>query len=96
MKAIKKITIICALIVIIDRILKMLVESFLDFGIRNIFFNNFFYLALCKNEDAAFSILDGMTLFLIIIGAISLYLIYKFIKNDNIFREMKKKIYKKY
>lgn len=78
----KKISIYSFMIIIIDRIIKIVVESFLKLGVRNKIIKNFFYLTYVKNEGAAFSILDGQTLFLILLSIVALYLIYGFIKNE--------------
>lgn len=78
----KRITIYSFVVILIDRIIKILIESFFKLGVRNKIINNFFYLTYVKNEGAAFSILNGQTLFLIFISVAALYLIYKFIKND--------------
>ena len=65
----KLIALFSFVIVIIDRIIKILIENFLQFGIRNKVINNFFYLTFCKNEGAAFSIFYGKTIFFIVVAA---------------------------
>lgn len=77
----KLIALFSFVIVIIDRIIKILIENFLQFGIRNKVINNFFYLTFCKNEGAAFSIFYGKTIFFIVVAAFVVYFLYKSIKN---------------
>lgn len=77
----KLIALFSFVIVIIDRIIKILIENFLQFGIRNKVINNFFYLTFCKNEGAAFSIFYGKTIFFIVVAAFAVYFLYKSIKN---------------
>lgn len=77
----KLIALFSFVIVTIDRIIKILIENFLQFGIRNKVINNFFYLTFCKNEGAAFSIFYGKTIFFIVVAAFAVYFLYKFIKN---------------
>ena len=77
----KLIALFSFIIVTIDRIIKILIENFLLFGIRNKVINNFFYLTFCKNEGAAFSIFYGKTIFFIVVAAFAVYFLYKSIKN---------------
>ena len=77
----KLIALFSFIIVTIDRIIKILIENFLQFGIRNKVINNFFYLTFCKNEGAAFSIFYGKTIFFIVVAAFAVYFLYKSIKN---------------
>lgn len=77
----KLIALFSFIIITIDRIIKILIEKFLQFGIRNKVINNFFYLTFCKNEGAAFSIFYGKTIFFIVVAAFAIYFLYKSIKN---------------
>lgn len=77
----KLIALFSFIIVTIDRIIKILIENFLQFEIRNKVINNFFYLTFCKNEGAAFSIFYGKTIFFIVVAAFAVYFLYKSIKN---------------
>ena len=77
----KKISIFSIIVIIIDRIFKILVKNFLLEGVRNKIINNFFYLTFCKNEGAAFSILSGKIFLLIFIAFICLYFIYYLLKS---------------
>ena len=69
------------IIIIIDRVIKILIENFLQFGIRNEVIKNFFYLTFCKNEGAAFSIFYGKTIIFVVVAAVAIYFLYKSIKN---------------
>lgn len=77
----KKIFCFSTLIILLDRLFKILVEKYLKLNIRNKIINKFFYLTYCRNEGAAFSILNGKSFFLIIIGITCLSFIYFYIKN---------------
>ena len=72
----KKMYIISILVIIIDRITKILVENLLDGKVVNII-KNFFYLTCVRNEGAAFSILESKVMLLIILSIFALiFLIY--------------------
>ena len=72
----KKIGIISLIVIIIDRILKVLVT--------NKIIDGFFYITNCHNEGAAFSLFSGNVLFLIFITLIVLFLIYRTINKENV------------
>lgn len=71
---------ITMLIVVIDQISKELINIYLRLNESVKIINNFFYITNAHNEGAAWSILSGNTLILIIITFISIYLIYKYTK----------------
>lgn len=78
----RKMYIISLLVIIVDRITKILVEKFLD-GKVLVLIKNFFYLTCVRNDGAAFSILENKVLFLAILGIIALVaLIYYITKHD--------------
>lgn len=78
----KKIALVSVIVIVIDVISKVLVQSFLTYNSRVTIIANFFYLNYVKNTGAAFSILEGSTYILTIIGVIViLYLIYYIKKN---------------
>lgn len=83
----KKISLISIILVILDRIVKIIVKSTLKLNVKNTIIDNFFYLTFCKNEGAAFSILNGKTFLLIIITLIFLYFLYFFIKREKNFNK---------
>ena len=81
----KKISIICLIVFIIDRITKILITSYFQLNVRNVVIDNFFYITNCHNKGAAFSLFTGNVIFLIFITIAVLYLIYKMVKRkDNI------------
>lgn len=67
----------------LDRIIKVLVQSLLS-GERLYVIKNFFYLVYVKNIGAAFSILEGKSILLILIGIIALFVIYNQVKKKGI------------
>lgn len=79
----RKISIITIIIILIDRLLKLVVNNTLNLFVKYKIINNFFYLFNCHNQGAAFSILNGNVFFLIIVTLVALFLIIKFIKNEN-------------
>ena len=71
---------ITMLLVVIDQISKELINIYLRLNESIKIINNLFYITNAHNEGAAWSILSGNTLFLIIITFISIYLIHKYTK----------------
>lgn len=80
----KKIEIISLIVIIIDRILKVLVTNNFVLNVRNKIIDGFFYITNCHNEGAAFSLFSGNVLFLIFITLIVLFLIYRTINKENV------------
>ena len=81
----KKLSIVCLIVFIIDRITKILITSYFELNVRNVVIDNFFYITNCHNKGAAFSLFTGNVIFLILITVVVLYLIYKMVKKkDNI------------
>lgn len=80
----KKIGIISLIVIIIDRILKVLVTNNFVLNVRNKIIDGFFYITNCHNEGAAFSLFSGNVLFLIFITLIVLLLIYRTINKENV------------
>ena len=78
----KKMYIISLLVVIIDRITKILVEKFLD-GKVLVIIKKFFYLTCVRNDGAAFSIFENKVLFLAILGIIALLALIYYITKHN-------------
>ena len=83
----KKIGIVSLIIIIFDRIFKVLVTNNLTLNVRNKVIDGFFYITNCHNDGAAFSLFSGNVLFLILITFMVLYLIYKTIEKNNINRK---------
>ena len=71
---------ITMLLVVIDQISKELINIYLRLNESIKIINNFFYITNAHNEGAAWSILSGNTLILIIITFIAIYLIHKYTK----------------
>lgn len=71
---------ITILIIVIDQISKVLINNYLRLNESVKIINKFFYITNAHNEGAAWSILSGNTLFLILITFISVYLIHKYTK----------------
>lgn len=80
----EKIGIISLIVIIIDRILKVLVTNNFVLNVRNKIIDGFFYITNCHNEGAAFSLFSGNVLFLIFITLIVLFLIYRTINKENV------------
>ena len=78
----KKMYIVSLLVVILDRITKIVVENLLDGKVIDVI-KNFFYLTFVKNEGAAFSILENRVFFLAILGVFALVAIIYFITKYN-------------
>ena len=73
---------ISILLLIIDQISKILVIKFLDMNNSIELIKNFFYLTYTHNTGAAFSILTGQRLLLIVIAVIILCLIFNYIRKN--------------
>lgn len=79
----KKFLSISFIILLIDRIVKILVQAFLSTN-KVYVIKNFFYLIYVKNIGAAFSILEGKSILFILIGLTALGLIFYQVKKRNI------------
>lgn len=80
----KKISLYSFLFLLIDQISKILVRMYLNLYNDIILIPNFLSLIHVKNDGAAFSILEGKTIFFIIITIIVLIGIIYYIKNKKI------------
>lgn len=70
------------ILILIDQIIKIITVKFIK---DIVIIDNFFYLSYVKNYGASFSILNGYSFLLIILGLISLLLIYKFYQEEDNF-----------
>lgn len=79
-------TIICIsiLFLLIDQISKILVIKFFDINNGIELIKNFFYLTYTHNTGAAFSILTGQRLLLILVAVIILILIFNYIRKNKV------------
>ena len=81
----KKIVLISSILFILDQITKLIVGFCIDLNTSVTVIKNFFYISNVHNYGAAFSVLYGNTIFLIIISLVALFLIYHFmIKGKNL------------
>ena len=74
----KKFYIVTFLVVLIDRISKILVDNFLDNKTIDII-KDYFYLTYVKNDGAAFSILTSQRVLLIVISVAAIIFIHYFV-----------------
>lgn len=81
----KKILSLSFIIVIIDQLIKMIILNHVDLNETINIIDNFFAITNVKNIGAAFSILSGNRLFLILISFLALIIIYYYLlKNKNL------------
>lgn len=78
----KKILPISLLLVTLDQIIKIIVNNKMLLHESIIIINNFFNITYVRNEGAAWSILRGRTLLLILISIIALVFIYIYLIKD--------------
>lgn len=72
----KKICLISFILIIIDQVIKLLVNSFMVYNTSIGIIKNFFYLSYVRNEGAAWSILSGNRILLILVAVFALLFIY--------------------
>lgn len=78
-------TIIISIILLcIDQISKLLVVNLLTKTDSITIIKNFFYLTYINNDGAAFSILVGKRIFLILIAVLAIVMLIRYIKKNNI------------
>ena len=81
----RKILSFSLILFIVDQIIKLIVKVNIDLNGSILVLNDFFYLSHVHNYGAAFSILYGNRIFLILFSIFSLILIYMFfIKNNKL------------
>lgn len=81
----KKLLSISVVSILLDQILKLIITSNIDLNTSIKVINNFFYITNVNNYGAAWSILNGNRLFLIIIGITTLIFLYIiFLKNKKL------------
>ena len=82
----KKRNILLVFIVFIDQLTKILVNKFFKPNESLVIIKKILYITNAHNKGAAWSILSGNTLLLILISILSIYLIYKMTKDyDDLF-----------
>ena len=77
-------TIISIILLCIDQISKLLVVNLLTKTDSITIIKNFFYLTYINNDGAAFSILVGKRIFLILIAVLVIVMLIRYIKKNNI------------
>lgn len=81
----KKIVCYSLIGLLIDQILKIIVESFLSLQENMIIIKNFFTITYVRNYGAAFSLLDGNRILFILLAFLAIFAFYiLFIKNKNL------------
>lgn len=80
----KKYLIITFIFFFIDLISKQILSRVLELGKSIKVIKNFFYITLCHNNGAAFSILRDKQILLIIITVIALFFIYKYVHKEDL------------
>lgn len=75
----RKILITAIIALVVDQITKLVAKAFLTLNISKIIIPNFFYLTLCHNDGAAWSILSDKKILIIILTIIAIIIIYHFI-----------------
>ena len=75
----KRIFLFSFIFLFIDQIIKFLIDRFMVLNTSSILIKDFFSITYVHNDGAAFSILSGNRIFLIIVTIISLFLILKFL-----------------
>ncbi len=78
----KKITIISLICIIIDQIIKIIITTNLEFAKSINVINNFFRITYLQNSGAAWSILSGNRIILILITVLAIFMIYYFLIKD--------------
>ena len=78
----KKNILLALLLLTIDQALKVIISVFLKLNASVVIINKFFNFTYVRNYGAAWSILSGNRILLIIISLISLIFIYKFMIKD--------------
>ena len=81
----KRIMLFSMIIFIIDQIVKLFVGFSLELNTSITVFRNFFYISNVHNYGAAFSILYGNRIFLVIVSVITLVLVYYFLLKNKKF-----------
>lgn len=81
----KRIVLFSMIIFIIDQIVKLFVGFSLELNTSFTVFNNFFYISNVHNYGAAFSVLYGNRIFLVIVSVITLVLVYYFLLKNKKF-----------
>lgn len=89
----KKIGIISLVCIMVDQIIKIIISTNIKFTDSINIINNFFRITYLKNYGAAWSILSGNKIFLILVSFIALFLIYYFFLKNKKFSNIEEILY---
>lgn len=81
---------ISIILLLIDQISKLLVVKLIDINSGMELIKNFFYLTYTHNTGAAFSILTGKRIFLILIAVVILIVIFNYLRKNKIESKIEK------
>jgi len=81
------------IIFIVDQLVKLFISFSMALNTSITVFNNFFYISNVHNYGAAFSILYGNRIFLVIVSILTLVLVYHFLLKNKKFSWMDISIY---
>ena len=76
--------VVSALTLILDRVIKIVIDKYLILNVKNVVMDNFLYITKCYNEGAAFNIFNGNTIFLICASIFALVMLFKYIKSNKL------------
>ena len=85
--------VISSLIILLDQIVKLLITHNLVVGESIKIINNFFYITYVNNSGAAWSILTGNRILLIVITLLVLFIIYKYLIKNKKLQKIEQIIY---
>ena len=89
----KKIIPLSLILFIVDQVVKLIVSFNVELNTSITVIKKFFYISHVHNYGAAFSILYGNRLLLIIVSIIALFFLYKFLLKNKDFRKLEIVIY---
>ena len=89
----KKIIPLSLILFIIDQVVKLIVSFNVELNSSIMVIKNFFYISHVHNYGAAFSILYGNRILLIIVSVIALFFLYKFLLKNKEFKNIEVVIY---
>ena len=78
------------ILLLIDQISKLLVVKIIDINHPIQIIKNFFYLTYTHNTGAAFSILTGQRIFLILIGVVILIILFNYLRKNKVEKKVDK------
>lgn len=89
----KKIIPLSLIIISIDQIVKLIIDNNISLNSSIIIVKNFFNITYVRNNGAAFSILSGNQVFLILMAILAIFIIYKYLIKDKILTKINIFIY---